>query len=373
MAFIFTKAFPTLFIVSSILILVNIYFSKILQKCVTSHKQSKTTFFPSLKEKLKKQSYHILVIIGTRPEVIKMAPIIYQLQKFPHVTPIVCVTGQHKEMIEPLLDLFQIQVDCNLNLIEYQSTSQAMFMSHGLLQMEQVLKEMGKIDLIMVQGDTSSAMLAGLNAYYMKIPIAHIEAGLRTGDLYSPFPEEMNRKFLSIVADLHFAPTEVAKEALLKENIPKDKIFVVGNPVIDSLFWTLKKSVSPQTKQYLEKWDLENQNQAVILVTAHRRENFGETLKNICNALIEIAEKGVKIIMPVHMNPTVKQTVHKLLSGVPNIILTEPLSYETFVHVMNKVDLILTDSGGIQEEATALGKPTLVMREKTERTGLLDY
>ncbi len=319
----------------------------------------------------------IMLIFGTRPEAIKLAPIIQRLKaegsKF---KPIVCVTAQHREMLDQVLNLFEIEPDYDLNIM---IDNQDLFdvTVKALNGLKEILKK-EKPDIALVQGDTTTSFVASLAAFYLKIPVGHVEAGLRTYNKYSPFPEEKNRHLTGVLADYHFAPTEWAKNNLLKENAPEDRIWVTGNTVIDALLWVVSRQKSAGGEQYWnryfkERWGLTlttNTNTCkLILVTGHRRESFGEGFKNICLALKEIAKDrhDIKIVYPVHLNPNVQKPVRDILSDIPNIYLIEPLDYEPFVYLMEKAHLILTDSGGIQEEAPSLGKPVLVMRNVTER------
>ena len=319
----------------------------------------------------------IMLIFGTRPEAIKLAPIIQRLKaegsKF---KPIVCVTAQHREMLDQVLNLFEIEPDYDLNIM---IDNQDLFdvTVKALNGLKEILKK-EKPDIALVQGDTTTSFVASLAAFYLKIPLGHVEAGLRTYNKYSPFPEEKNRHLTGVLADYHFAPTEWAKNNLLKENAPEDRIWVTGNTVIDALLWVVSRQKSAGGEQYWnryfkERWGLTlttNTNTCkLILVTGHRRENFGEGFRNICLALKEIAKDrhDIKIVYPVHLNPNVQKPVRDILSDIPNIYLIGPLDYEPFVYLMEKAHLILTDSGGIQEEAPSLGKPVLVMRNVTER------
>jgi UDP-N-acetylglucosamine 2-epimerase (non-hydrolysing) len=309
----------------------------------------------------------ILVIFGTRPEAIKLVPVIEELNKHSlDFKTLICVTGQHRQMLDQVLKIFSIKPDFDLNI---------MFLNQDLFnvtinildKLREVLKK-EKPDLILVQGDTTTTFVASLSAFYLKIPIGHIEAGLRTYNKYQPFPEEKNRHLVSVLTDFHFTPTERTKSNLLKEGIKEDKIFITGNTVIDALFLTLKKIKESNFKpKELEKIDFVNKK--LILVTGHRRENFGRGFENICLALKEIAQKrkNVNIVYPVHLNPNVYEPVKRILANQSNIYLLEPLEYESFIFLMNVAYLILTDSGGIQEEAPSLGKPVLIMRETTER------
>jgi len=319
----------------------------------------------------------LMIIFGTRPEAIKMAPIISFLKtKTKNIKPIVCVTAQHREMLDQVLDIFNIIPDYDLNIMR---PSQDLFSitANTLVALKTVLvKE--RPDMVLVQGDTTTAFIAGLAAYYLKIPIGHVEAGLRTYNKYSPFPEEANRRLLSALVDIHFAPTEWAKSNLRKEGIPASKIVVTGNTVVDALLDIKRRQHGEKAgrtlRDYLRKSiDLvipeKTEEKKLILVTGHRRENFGTSFRNICFALKRIAltRKDVIIVYPVHLNPNVQLPVGKILGGVANIYLTKPLGYKPFVYLMDRAYLVLTDSGGIQEEAPSLGKPVLVMRDTTER------
>lgn len=306
----------------------------------------------------------VLSVFGTRPEVIKSAPVVKELKKYPReINCKVIISAQHRKMVDQFLGLFDIHPDYDLNIMK---PNQTIFDVTGrcLKRLEDILrKEMP--DLLLVQGDTTTAFAASLAAYYLKIKVGHIEAGLRTKDKYRPFPEEMNRRLVSAIADLHFAPTDGARKNLLKEGINPKTVFVTGNTVIDSLLDITKRKYQFRDAR-LKKIISENKN--IILVTAHRRESFGKPLEDICGALKEIAASfDVEIVYPVHLNPRVQDTVRGILSGIKNVHLIEPLEYEPFVQLMKKSYIVLTDSGGIQEEAPSLGKPVLVMREVTER------
>ncbi len=305
----------------------------------------------------------ILFILGTRPEVIKLAPIISLMKKESDFSVKVCSTGQHREMLDQMLSFFKIRPDFDLNVM---SENQSLFdLTSRLLELLRNVLLAESPDLVVVQGDTTSAFVGALASFYLKIPVAHVEAGLRSFDKYSPFPEEINRVFVDRLSDLLFAPTEDAKENLLREGITKG-IHVVGNTVIDALFLTLSLIDNNSMER---KFGFLDSKKKWILVTAHRRENFGESLRNICLALKEIAKlhPEVEIIYPVHLNPNVRETVLSILGDEKNIHLLEPLSYPELVWVMNRSYFVLTDSGGIQEEAPSLGKPVLVMRDTTER------
>ncbi|MCX5817744.1 MAG: UDP-N-acetylglucosamine 2-epimerase (non-hydrolyzing) [Proteobacteria bacterium] len=317
----------------------------------------------------------ILLVFGTRPEAIKMAPVVNKLKEYSeHFTTIVCVTAQHREMLDQVLSIFNITPDYDLNIMQ---NNQNLFdITTKVLNGLKGVFEEAKPDLIMVQGDTTTAFVAGLGAFYLKIPVGHVEAGLRTYDKYSPFPEEKNRHLLSALTDYHFAPTEWSKSNLLKENVPPERIWVTGNTVIDALMTVSnRQSAVVSQKKWLRYFDkefnlkLNTQHSKLILVTGHRRESFGEGFENICHALKTIAreKKDVMIVYPVHLNPNVQRPVKAILKGIDNVFLIEPLEYEPFIFLMNESHLILTDSGGIQEEAPSLGKPVLVMRNTTER------
>lgn len=316
----------------------------------------------------------ILTIFGTRPEAIKLASVIKALDAEPSVTSVVCVTAQHRQMLDQVLRTFSIVPEYDLNIM---AAGQDLFdITVRSLEGLKAVMEQERPDLVLVQGDTTTAFTAGLAAYYSKVPIGHVEAGLRTHRKYSPFPEEINRRLVSAIADLHFAPTELAKSNLLAERIPADSISVTGNTVVDALLWTVKQQQTPAERDALQRLFRDNwgitlppaPGRRLILVTGHRRENFGKPFEEICLALRKLAEqKDVEIIYPVHLNPNVQGPVRAILSGLPNIRLIEPLDYSPFVFLMSNSYLILTDSGGIQEEAPSLGKPVLVMRETTER------
>jgi UDP-N-acetylglucosamine 2-epimerase (non-hydrolysing) len=308
----------------------------------------------------------ILFIFGTRPEAIKLAPLILEFKKQKNFITKVCITSQHREMLDQVINFFQLPVDYDLSIMEHNQTL-FKISSKIIERIEPVLEEF-QPDLIFIQGDASSAFLGALAGFYKKIKIAHIEAGLRSYNKYAPFPEEINRVLVSHIADYHFAPTKKAKENLLKEGIKKN-IWVVGNTVIDALFLALKivKNSEEQYKNFFKFLDF---NKKIILVTGHRRESFGGPFRQICLALKEIAEKfedEIEIVYPVHLNPNVRKPVFEILSGQKNIHLIEPLSYPYLVWLLEKSYFVLTDSGGIQEEAPSLGKPVLVMREVTER------
>ena len=311
----------------------------------------------------------VLSVFGTRPEAIKMAPVIRELERRSQsgVESLVCVTGQHREMLDQVLELFGITPDYDLAVMEENQTL-AGVAAAVLARLEPVLRQV-KPDWVLVQGDTTTVAAASLAAFYARARVGHVEAGLRTYDKWQPFPEEINRRVAGVVADLHFAPTERSRQNLLREGIPAERILVTGNPVIDALHWV----ASLPSDGKLPGGDLSTlapPHARVILVTAHRRENLGRPLENICLALRELAARygdALRIIYPVHLNPNVRGPVHQLLGEVPNIILLPPLDYLPLVHLMRRAHLVLTDSGGIQEEAPGLGKPVLVLRDVTER------
>ncbi len=307
----------------------------------------------------------VMTVFGTRPEAIKMAPVVLELARYPaYITPVVAVTAQHREMLDQVLNLFAITPDYDLDIM---SQGQTLFeiscrAMHGL---NQVLTA-AKPDIVLVHGDTTTTFAGALAAYYHQIPVGHVEAGLRTGDKYSPFPEEMNRKLTGALTDIHFAPTATAKNNLLRENVQPDTIVVTGNTVIDAL----KATVNPDyqfTDPLLKQVDFTRRR--VILVTTHRRENLGEPMRHVYQALKDIvtAFADVEIVFPVHKNPLVRQVVQAELGGLPRVHLIDPLDYQPFANLIARSYLVLTDSGGIQEEAPAIGKPVLVLRDTTER------
>jgi UDP-N-acetylglucosamine 2-epimerase (non-hydrolysing) len=309
----------------------------------------------------------ILIVFGTRPEAIKMAPLIREFNRFPvDFDTRVCVTAQHRGMLDQVLDFFGIVPDYDLNLM---TPDQDL---HGLTALvitsvKPVLEDFNP-DFVLVQGDTTTSTATALAAFYLGIQVCHVEAGLRTHNKRAPFPEEINRQMTSVIADYHFAPTESAKANLLLENVPADRIEVTGNTVVDALHWALELVETVSDPDIGRLKELTSSGQKIILVTGHRRENFGTGFESICRALKEIAQtENVQIIYPVHLNPTVQSIVYERLADVPNIHLMAPLSYAAFIWLMKRSYLIITDSGGIQEEAPSIGKPVLVMRESTER------
>lgn len=306
----------------------------------------------------------VLSIFGTRPEAIKMAPVIGRLEAQSGVESRVCVTAQHREMLDPLLDLFTIHPDFDLDLMRPEQP--LVELTRAILGgLDPVIREVGP-DWVLVQGDTTTVMAASLLAYYQRVRVGHIEAGLRTGDKWQPFPEEINRRVAGAIADLHFAPTARARDNLIREGVPGDRIVVTGNTVIDALQMIAARPCDLTTGPLAGI----PPERRVILVTAHRRENFGEPFQRMLDAMQLLAEAyrdDVTLIYPVHLNPNVREPALKRLGGVQNVRLIEPLDYLPMVHLMKRSTLILTDSGGLQEEAPALGVPVLVMREKTER------
>lgn len=325
----------------------------------------------------------ILLVFGTRPEAIKMAPLVKKLQEMPEAfQTIVCVTGQHREMLDQVLRLFEITPDYDLNIMKpnqdlYDITSRI------LLGMRDVLKEV-QPDIVLVHGDTTTSMAAALAAFYQQIPVGHVEAGLRTGNIYSPWPEEMNRLVTGRIASVHFSPTPLARENLLKEHVAEEQIIVTGNTVIDALQMVVGKlredaALAGEVANRICEMGYEvtrlNGAKRMVLITGHRRENFGEGFLNICHAIKHLAEQypDVDFVYPMHLNPNVRKPVLEILGeGAENVFLIEPLDYLPFVYIMQHSTLILTDSGGVQEEAPGLGKPVLVMRDTTERPEALE-
>lgn len=306
----------------------------------------------------------VLTVFGTRPEAIKMAPLVKKLNKDENIDSVLCVTAQHREMLDQVLDLFELTPDFDLNIMKANQTL-SQITSNVLNGLDQVLNQV-QPDIVLVHGDTTTTFAASLAAFYHKVKVGHVEAGLRTYDKYSPFPEEMNRKLTAHVSDLHFAPTQRNQDNLLKEGIDKDNIFITGNTVIDALLETTSKKYEFEHKA-LSGIDFENKR--IITVTCHRRENLGENMENIFEAVKDIVctFNDVEVVFPVHLNPAVKSIVAKVLGKTQRIHLIEPLSYQPFANLMAKSHLIITDSGGLQEEAPSLGKPVLVVRKETER------
>jgi UDP-N-acetylglucosamine 2-epimerase (non-hydrolysing) len=312
---------------------------------------------------LSKQKLKVMTVFGTRPEAIKMAPVVNALAAHPdEFDTVVCVTAQHREMLDQVLDLFQIRPNHDLNLMR---PNQDLFQitANVLLGMKQVL-EIEKPDIVLVHGDTTTTMAASLASFYLQIPVGHVEAGLRTWDKYYPFPEEINRVVTDSIATLYFAPTERSRQNLLKTGVLDQQIHLTGNTVIDALFYTLNKPNREITLPVRLDPD-----KRLVLVTVHRRENFGEPMREICQAFKEIVElhPDVEMVIPVHPNPNVRGVVYEILGGIERIHLIEPVDYEPFCQLMERADVILTDSGGVQEEAPSLSKPVLVLRDETER------
>ncbi|MFW3405400.1 non-hydrolyzing UDP-N-acetylglucosamine 2-epimerase [Aliarcobacter butzleri] len=327
-------------------------------------------------------SKKVLLVFGTRPEAIKMAPLVKEFQKHSSFFETkVCVTAQHREMLDQVLEMFEIKPDFDLNIMKseqdlYDITSKV------LLGLRNVFNEF-KPDIVLVHGDTTTTSSASLAAFYSKIKVAHVEAGLRTHNIYSPFPEEANRQITGVLANYHFAPTTTSRDNLLKEGKNPNDIIVTGNTVIDALFLALDKIDNNKELKLKIKRDINSKfnnsqflilNSQFILVTGHRRENFGDGFVNICEALKEIATKNpnINIVYPVHLNPNVQKPVSEILANTSNVYLIDPLQYENFLYIMSKSYFIITDSGGVQEEAPSLGKPVLVMRDTTERPEAVD-
>ncbi len=311
----------------------------------------------------------ILAVFGTRPEAIKMAPLVLELAADNRFDLQVCVTAQHREMLDQVLELFEIKPDFDLNIMKASQTLNDVTASI-LIGLKPVLEGF-QPDIVLVHGDTATTLAASLAAYYQQIEVGQVEAGLRTGNIYSPWPEEGSRKLTSAITRYHFAPTEGAKENLLNEGIPESKIKVTGNTVIDALFWVKEKLINDNSlaDDLKSRFDYLDPNKKLILVTGHRRESFGSGFERICEALRRIAtiNPDVQVLYPVHLNPNVQEPVNRLLKDVGNVFLVEPQQYLPFCFLMERASIILTDSGGIQEEAPSLGKPVLVMRDTTER------
>jgi UDP-N-acetylglucosamine 2-epimerase (non-hydrolysing) len=309
-----------------------------------------------------------LSVFGTRPEAIKMAPLVLSLAADDRFDSRVCVTGQHRQMLDQVLDLFEISPDYDLNIMK--AGQDLTDVTTSILQgLKPVLKAF-EPDIVLVHGDTATTLAASLAAYYQQIPIAHVEAGLRTNNLYSPWPEEANRRLTGTLAALHFAPTTTSRDNLIKEGVSQAQIFTTGNTVIDALLEVVRKLDSNDLQsRFQAQFEFLDSQRRMVLVTGHRRENFGNGFERICEALAKTARQfpDVDIVYPVHLNPNVREPVNRLLAGIDNVYLIEPLDYLPFVYLMSRAYLILTDSGGVQEEAPALGKPVLVMRDTTER------
>ena len=310
----------------------------------------------------------VFVVFGTRPEAIKMAPVIHSMERHPQISVVTCLSGQHKEMLEPVMSFFNLDFQYQLNVMDNHPSLSRIY-SRVIAKLEPVFQK-EKPDLIMVHGDTATTTAASMAAFFQQIPLAHIEAGLRTGNLYSPWPEEFNRRVTGLLTKYHFAPTTLAKKNLLNEGVPEKAIHITGNTIIDALFYTLDKLSSDESYKniFYKNFPFINKNKRLVLVTGHRRENFGDGLSNICQALIELSSRGdIDIVYPVHLNPQVSDPVHKILNHRPHIHLIDPLSYKDFIFLLKNSYLVITDSGGIQEEAPSLGIPVLLTRDTTER------
>ena len=312
----------------------------------------------------------LMTVFGTRPEAIKMCPLVLEMSKYPdYIEPIVAVTAQHREMLDQVLELFNIKPDYDLNIM---ASGQTLYdiTTRALTGLKEVIEE-AKPDMVLVHGDTTTTFAGALAAFYAQVPVGHVEAGLRTGNKYSPYPEEMNRKLTGSIADMHFAPTSTSKANLLKENVNPETILVTGNTVIDALETTVKADYKFADAEFNKIFARGNR---LILMTTHRRENLGEPMRNVYKALRKVLEthSDVEAIFPVHKNPKVREIVQEELGGLDRVHLIEPMDYEPFANLMGKVDIVLTDSGGIQEEAPALGKPVLVLRDTTERPEAVD-
>ena len=328
----------------------------------------------------------VMLVFGTRPEAIKMAPLVKEFQKQPkRVETVVCVTGQHREMLDQVLKIFDIKPDYDLNIMK-QGQDLYDVTARVLTGMRDVLKEV-KPDVVLVHGDTTTSTVAALAAFYQQIPVGHVEAGLRTHDIYSPWPEEMNRQITGRIATYHFSPTPLSRQNLLDEGVCDEKITITGNTVIDALYMVVERIKNDKTLDFglncsLIKagYDVDrlNEGKKLVLITGHRRENFGEGFINICKAIKALVEKypDVDFVYPMHLNPNVRKPIREVfgedLSDLKNMFFIEPLEYLSFVYLMEKSSIVLTDSGGIQEEAPGLGKPVLVMRDTTERPEALD-
>lgn len=306
----------------------------------------------------------VMTVFGTRPEAIKMAPLALELKKYPQIDSTVCVTAQHREMLDQVLDIFKIKPDYDLDIMRERQTLIGIT-TRVLEGLDEVMKD-AKPDIVLVHGDTSTTFVGALAAFYNQIKVGHVEAGLRTYDKYSPFPEEMNRCLTGRIADLHFSPTVQNKKNLIREAIPEESIFITGNTVIDALKTTVQDGYKFENEE-LNSLDFENKR--VIVVTAHRRENLGKPLENICNALKEIVTsyEDVELVYPVHLNPAVRETVFGILGDTDRVHLIDPVNVDELHNLMAKCFMVMTDSGGIQEEAPALAKPVLVLRKETER------
>lgn len=328
----------------------------------------------------------VMLVFGTRPEAIKMAPLVKEFQKQPkRVETVVCVTGQHREMLDQVLKIFDIKPDYDLNIMK-QGQDLYDVTARVLTGMRDVLKEV-KPDVVLVHGDTTTSTAAALAAFYQQIPVGHVEAGLRTHNIYSPWPEEMNRLLTGRLATYHFSPTPLSRNNLIKESVDDRNIIITGNTVIDALYWVVdkiknNKELDNELEDILSKagYDVNrlNNGKKLVLITGHRRENFGDGFINMCTAIKDLTVKypDLDFVYPMHLNPNVRKPIHEVfgenLSGLKNMFFIEPLEYLSFVYLMEKSSIVLTDSGGIQEEAPGLGKPVLVMRDTTERPEALD-
>ena len=306
----------------------------------------------------------VMTVFGTRPEAIKMAPLVLELKKHKNIETVVCLTAQHREMLDMVMDLFGIKADYDLNIMQQRQTL-AGITTKALVGLEEVMKKENP-DVVLVHGDTTTTFAGAMAAFYNKIRVGHVEAGLRTYDKYSPFPEEMNRKITTAIAEFHFAPTVANKENLLREMIDESRIYITGNTVIDAIKYTVTDDFKFRQDR-INSVDFENKR--VVLVTAHRRENLGRPLENICNAILRVANEfeDTEFIYPVHLNPAVRETVFEILGNHDRIHLIDPVDVDEMHNLMNRCYMVMTDSGGLQEEAPALGKPVLVLRSETER------
>ena len=312
----------------------------------------------------------VMTVFGTRPEAIKMAPLVKELEKHgDEITSIVCVTAQHRQMLDQVLEIFDIKPDYDLNIMKQRQTL-VEIVSHSLEGLDRVMKE-AKPDIVLVHGDTSTTFVGSLAAFYNQIAVGHVEAGLRTYDKFSPFPEEINRRLTGVIADMHFAPTERNRQNLLRENINPKDIYITGNTVIDALKTTVREDYEfkDETLRSMH-WD----SKRVIVMTAHRRENLGQPLRNICMAVRELVEKfeDIEVVYPVHMNPAVREVAYEILGDLDRVKLIEPVNADELHNAIKRGYLVLTDSGGLQEEAPSLGKPVLVLRNETERPEAVD-
>lgn len=306
----------------------------------------------------------VLIVYGTRPDAVKMAPLVLEFLKDKTIETVVCTTAQHRETIDMVNGIFGIRPDYDLNIMKQSQSLE--YVTSAIMEKFGEVLDTEKPDMVLVHGDTATCLICALASFYKKIPVGHVEAGLRTHDIYSPFPEEMNRKLVASLATLHFSPTESNRRNLLEENVPKDRIFITGNTGIDALDTTVDARYAFECEPLN---NIDYYNKRVITMTAHRRENLGQPLRNICSAVIEIAGRfpDVQIVYPVHPNPAVRETVFPMLSDNENIILTDMVSVSDLHNLMKRSYMVMTDSGGLQEEAPALGKPVLVMRKETER------